>query len=89
MKLSDILAYAKAGYTPKDVKQIQEYTDTVDKPEDILAFAKAGWKPDDIKSLITEQKPDKDKDKPNKNKTPKSPLEELKEFLTQEDNDNA
>lgn len=86
MKITDLVAFAKAGYTPSEVKQIKEYTDTVEKPEDILSFVKAGWKPDDIKTLITEQKPDDGGGK-DPDKTPKDPLEELKEMLAKSGGD--
>lgn len=76
MKITDLIAFAKAGYSPTQVKQIKEYTTTVDNPADVLAFVKAGWKPDDIKDLMTEQP--KQEDKP---KQEEDPLETLRTIL--------
>lgn len=85
MDIKELVAFAKAGYKPQDVKAIKEYTSTVEKPEDILSFVKAGWKPDDIKALITEQKPGTDPE-PNPNK---DPLEELREILNKQNEDGG
>lgn len=78
MKMEELLIYVKAGYTPKQCKEIMEYKQSVEKPEDILAFVKAGWKPDDIRSLITETSP---QDIKNDNSDSSDPFAELKKIL--------
>ena len=83
LKINDLVAFAKAGYTPKQVRQIKEYMTSVEKPEDVFEFVKAGWKPEDIKELITtdataESVEAKVEDKVD---TSTDPLEALKSLL--------
>lgn len=83
LKINDLITFAKAGYTPKQVKQIKEYMTSVEKPEDVFEFVKAGWKPEDIQELITtDTTAEKIEAKvENKVDTSTDPLEALKSLL--------
>lgn len=51
MKFSDIMALAKQGYTPADIRDLSSMGDV--KIADIIDLAKQGYKPADIKELST------------------------------------
>jgi len=51
MKFTDILALAKQGYTPADIRDLSSMGDV--KIADIIDLAKQGYKPADIRELST------------------------------------
>ena len=63
MKFADILALAKHGYTPADIRDLSSMGENV-KIADIIDLAKQGYKPADIRELssIAEETSEKPKE---------------------------